>query len=139
MAKIGADPPTKSELAILKVLWRQGRSSAREVHDVLGERQDWAISTTRTLVERMHAKGLLHREDYHGVAVYRAAVEKVATIGAVLKDFAASVFDVHGDLPVSAFASSDLLTKDELDQLSALLNATAPRDAPPDAPPEPES
>ena len=37
---------TKSELAILRVLWRRGEASAREVHEGLPETLGWAYSTT---------------------------------------------------------------------------------------------
>ena len=112
---------TKSELAILKVLWKQGEASAREVHEGLPEALGWAYSTTRTTVERMVAKGLLERRSFHGINVYRAAISRVAGLAGVVRDLAERVFETDYAPVVSLFAESDALTDEELEELSRLL------------------
>jgi predicted transcriptional regulator len=49
--------PSDSELQLLKLFWRVGPMSAREVQDLAGPELGWAVSTTRTTLERMRAKG----------------------------------------------------------------------------------
>eukprot|EP01030_Chromulinospumella_sphaerica_P013466 gene13466-13244_t len=66
-------PPSDTELEILKVFWRDGAASAREIQAALPQALDWTGSTTRTVLERMRAKGLLVRRSVHGLAVYEAA------------------------------------------------------------------
>jgi len=53
--------PSDAELEVLKLFWRRGPSSVREVQDDFGVAAGWASSTTRTVLERMTAKGLLRR------------------------------------------------------------------------------
>ena len=77
-------PPSGSELALLKLFWQSGPMSAREVQEVLPAELDWAASTTRTVLERMKAKGLLSRRAVHGMAVYAPAQDKVSILGAAL-------------------------------------------------------
>ena len=64
--------PSDAELSVLKCFWRDGDLSAREVQDRIGAEQGWTSSTTRTVLERMVAKGLLIRRSVHGLAVYEA-------------------------------------------------------------------
>lgn len=114
---------TRSELTVLKQLWPQGRASAREIHDALAAETGWSLSTTRTILARMEEKGLLVRAEIHGVAVYEASVTKVQVLGAIAREVTRQVFDIKGALPASMFADSPHLTKDELAELDAILNA----------------
>ena len=115
--------PNTTELEILKHLWRQGRQSAREIHESVGPAFGWKPSTTRTLITRMEAKGWLIREDVHGLAVYAAALDRVTTLGGIVRHLARSVLDMNGPIPASFFADSPHLTDDELDKLDAIINA----------------
>ena len=116
-------PPSDTELEVLKVFWRDGAASAREVQDALPSGLDWTASTTRTVLERMRAKGLLERRSVHGLAVYEAAQGKADVLGGVLRRVMRQVLEVEGPLPASAFAGSQILSAAELAELEALLNA----------------
>lgn len=116
-------PPNDTELALLKLFWQSGPMSAREVQDALPPELDWAASTTRTVLERMRAKGLLARKSVHGMAVYDPAQDKVAIIGATLRRMMRGVLEIDAVLPVSAFSGSRLLSEDDLKALEAILNA----------------
>ncbi len=113
----------KTELSVLKQLWPDGRKSAREIHDGLSDETGWSYSTTRTVVTRMEEKGLLKRSEVHGVAVYAPALSRVQVLGAMARELTRQVFDIKGALPASMFADSPHLTKKELAELDAILNA----------------
>ncbi len=119
-----AASPSDAELELLKILWRQAPLSAREVQGRLPEALDWwAASTTRTVLERMKAKGLLERREAHGVAVYAPVESKATVLGGVLRRLMRGVLEVDGPLPASAFSGSQVLSKAELDELVEVLNA----------------
>jgi predicted transcriptional regulator len=114
-----------AELEVMKVVWGGGRLSAREIHDKLGARTAWAYSTSRTVVERMVAKGLLERERFHGLNLYRAAISRPAGLAALVRSFAEDVLELRR-VPVAAlFAESDVLTPEEMEELRALLGEGA--------------
>jgi BlaI family penicillinase repressor len=115
-----AAPPSDAELELLKLFWRQGTMSAREVQALAGPELGWGASTTRTLLERMRAKGLLDRGSSHGLAVYSATGGKVAVIGGVLRRLRA-MLNIEGPRPASAFSGSALLSAEDLAALEALL------------------
>ena len=111
-----------AELDVLKVLWRRGRLSAREIHEQLVARTGWAYSTTRTVVERMVTKGLLKRSAFHGLHLYEAAISRPVGLAGLVKSFAEDVLELRR-VPVAAlFAESEALTREELDELRALLD-----------------
>ncbi|MDO9335502.1 MAG: BlaI/MecI/CopY family transcriptional regulator [Caulobacter sp.] len=122
-----SQPPSDTELEILKVFWRDGAASAREIQAALPDALDWTASTTRTVLERMRAKGLLLRRSVHGLAVYEVAQPKADILGGLLRRMMRNVLEVEGPLPASAFAGSAILSAEELRDLETLLNAEEPR------------
>ena len=68
--------PTESEMEILQVLWEQGPSTVREVHEILSETKESGYTTTLKLMQIMNEKGLLNRNDESKTHIYTAAVKK---------------------------------------------------------------
>jgi BlaI family transcriptional regulator, penicillinase repressor len=123
------ETPSDTELEILKRFWRAGPMSARELHELAAPELGWALSTTRTVLERLRAKGLLKRSSVHGVAVYGPAHGKVEVLGPLLRRLVRGILEVDGALPASAFSGSQLLTAEDLAELEKVLN-TAQKDEP---------
>jgi len=71
--------PTESELAILQILWDKGQASVREVHEVLSEHKNSGYTTTLKLMQIMHEKGILGRDDSSKVHIYRPSISKENT------------------------------------------------------------
>ena len=118
--------PSDAELDLLKLFWRDGPLSAREVSDRIGPQLGWAPSTTRTVLERMCGKGLIERRDVQGLAVFAATEAKVDVLGRALRKFARQVMEIDGPLNAAAFTGSQLLSDEELSDLQAVLDADAP-------------
>ncbi len=115
--------PSDAEFDVLKLFWKDGPHSAREVHDRIGPQLGWAPSTTRTVLERMCAKGLLTRREQDGLAVFAAGESKVDVVGRALRKFARRVLEIDGPLSAQAFTGSQLLNPDEIAELQAMLDA----------------
>jgi BlaI family penicillinase repressor len=71
--------PTESELEILKVLWDRESASVRDVHEELAKRKDVGYTTTLKLMQIMHEKGIVKRDDSFKTHIYQAAVSKEKT------------------------------------------------------------
>lgn len=117
--------PNASELVILKYLWSAGRRTAREIHEAVGPGQGWQLSTTRTVINRMEAKGWVKRdgESAEAAAFYVAVLDRVETLGGLVHQLARQVLDLKGPLPAALFADSPHLSEAELDELDAIINA----------------
>jgi predicted transcriptional regulator len=113
---------TPAELEIMKVLWNADGLSAREVHDDLEGRLSWAYSTTRTTIERMVRKGLVAKEPFHGLHIYRASVTRASGLARLVRDFANHVLQTSHAPVVSLFADSGALTEEEISELRRLLD-----------------
>lgn len=110
---------TKTEYQVLRVLWKQQPLSVREVHDRLSN--NWAYTTTKTLMDRMAAKGLLTRESYHGVLVYQPTLSRPEGLVKLVRFFAEKVLEVEHDEVVSMFTDSRTYSSEEVEQLRKLL------------------
>ena len=113
--------PSDTEMEILKRFWRDGDLSARELQDRVAGQLNWTASTTRTVVERMRAKGLLSRRDVHGIAVYSHVHPKVEVLSGLMRRLSA-VLEMDQSLPAAAFSGSQILDADDIAELEAMLN-----------------
>jgi BlaI family transcriptional regulator, penicillinase repressor len=80
---------TESELAVLRVLWDQNAASIRQLTDVLypgGEAPQYA--TVQKLLDRMEAKGYVHRDRRLYVHVFTALLDRNELIGRRLRSLA---------------------------------------------------
>ncbi|UCC73931.1 MAG: BlaI/MecI/CopY family transcriptional regulator [Gemmatimonadota bacterium] len=112
---------TRSEVAVLKVLWREGELSARELHERLPEAVDWAYSTTRTTMDRMASKGLVSKRSFHGINVYAPRISRAVGLASVVRELADRVLETDYAPVVSLFAEANALTPEEIEELERLL------------------
>ena len=84
MARPPSTRPTDAELTVLRVLWRRGPSTVRQVHEELGESVGY--TTTLKLMQIMADKGLLARDESDRSHVYRPTLGEEATQRRLLRD-----------------------------------------------------
>lgn len=114
--------PTDSELEILQVLWEKGDATVREVHEQLIETKDCGYTTTLKLMQIMHEKGLVLRDDSSRTHIYKPNVSREKTQKQLLNKMVDSVFSgSHTQLVMQALGSSTISQK-ELEEIQQLLN-----------------
>ena len=119
--------PNPSELVILKYLWTSGAKTARRLHEAVGPSQDWQLSTTRTVLGRMEAKGWVKRNGDVDPVTFEPMLDRVETLGSLVRHLARKVLDMDGPIPATMFAESPHLSDGELDELDAIINAAEAR------------
>ena len=121
MAKSPALPkPTPAELDLLQVLWPLGSATARQVHeDITKERPDVSYATVLRLMQIMHGKGLLIRDESERSHVYAPAQAQDALQTNLLKDLMQRAFAGSAKALVLAALKSGISKKerDEIEQL----------------------
>jgi predicted transcriptional regulator len=115
---------TKAEFDILRLLWKSGRLTVRELHDQLTQNYQWAYSTTKTMMDRMVKKALLKRESFHGIFVYRPLLSRPKGFARLVQFFSERVLETDYDAVVSLFSRSQALTPAEIKELKRLLKDT---------------
>lgn len=113
--------PTDAELAILTILWSRGGSTVREVHDALADGTGY--TTVLKLLQIMHQKGLVKRDESERTHVYRAAVAADRTQTQLVRDLADRAFAGSASQLVMRALSSQRTPPDELAAIRALLDA----------------
>ena len=115
--------PTESELAILNVLWQHGSATVREVYEALYREEGGGYTTALKLLQVMHAKGLVERDDSQRAHVYRAVISKDAAQNRLLSELVQRAFDGRpSDLVMRALGSGEAPNATELQQIRDLLN-----------------
>ena len=116
--------PTESELEILQILWTKGLATVREVHEELSSSKDVGYTTTLKLMQIMHEKGIVKRDDSMRTHVYQAAVNKERTQRHLLGKMIDSLFGGSPtQLVIQALGDDNhKASPEELEKIQAMLN-----------------
>jgi len=114
--------PTESELEILQVLWARDACTVREVHEALYREDGGGYTTALKLLQIMHAKGLVERNESQRAHVYRAKVSKERTQKRFLHDLVQRVFDGSSSQLVLHALGGKRASRKELREIRELLN-----------------
>jgi BlaI family transcriptional regulator, penicillinase repressor len=78
-----------SELAVLQVLWERGPAPIRQLADTLyPQGTEVHYATVQKLLDRLEAKGCVHRDRSQWAHVFTAIVDRDEIIGRKLRDVA---------------------------------------------------
>lgn len=114
--------PTNAELDILRVLWRRGPSTVREVLDELGERRPVGYTTVLKLLQIMTDKRLVTRDAATRTHVYTPAVSEATTQRRLVSDLMHRAFGGSArDLVLQALSGRQA-PPEELDAIRRLLD-----------------
>lgn len=116
--------PTESELEILNILWRKDIATVREVHEELSSSKDVGYTTTLKLMQIMHEKGLVRRDESMRTHVYQPAVNKEKTQKHLLNKMIDSLFGGSStQLVLQALGTADQkVSAEELAQIQLLID-----------------
>ena len=115
--------PSEAELQLLKLLWRLGPATVREVHDaVLRDGSDWAYTTVQTMLLRMVEKGhvTVNRDGF--AHVFTAAVSRARLLGLRLDELKDKLCDGAVAPLLQHLATGGSFTAEEIAQLRRLLD-----------------
>lgn len=114
--------PTPSELELLRILWQLGPATARQVHEaIVPDRPDMTAATVLRLLQLMHGKGLLLRDESQRAHVYSPAQPQDALQTSLVSELIAKAFSGSGKALVLA-ALRGHVSKKEREEIQAILN-----------------
>lgn len=112
--------PTAAELDLLQVLWPLGSATAKQVHqEMLKTRPDTTYATVLRLMQIMHGKGLLIRDESQRSHVYAPSQAQESMQTSLLKDLVNKAFAGSAKSLVLAALKSGISKKEraEIEQL----------------------
>ena len=114
--------PTESELEILHVLWQTGPASVREVNDKLNLLREVGYTTTLKLLQIMHSKDLVKRDEETRSHLYRANVSEKDVQSLLLGKFVEKTFRGSAMSLVMQALGQHKPTKEEMEEIRKLLD-----------------
>jgi predicted transcriptional regulator len=124
MARPASRFPTELELQILKILWRSGPASVREIRESLVEdaQRELAHTTVVTVLHTMTDKGLLGREQHGKAYTFSARVSEASVSKGMLDDLLNRVFDGSAEALLLNLLDLEYVDDDEHRALRRLIN-----------------
>jgi predicted transcriptional regulator len=113
--------PTDSELEILNILWANGPSTVRFIHDELVKTKDAGYTTTLKLMQIMMEKQLLKRDDSGKSHVYTPNISQEKTQGQLVKRMIDNVFNGSASQLVMQALGNHKANKAELEEIKKYL------------------
>ena len=114
--------PTDAELEILKVLWRRGPSTVREVFETLGETKVTGYTTVLKFMQIMSEKGLVVRDESERAHRYEPAVPEDETQRRLVGDLLRKAFDGSAKKLVMQALSTERASSEELSEIRRMLD-----------------
>ena len=113
--------PTSAELDLLQVLWPLGSATAKQVHQaILADRPEVTYATVLRLMQIMHTKGLLIRDERERSHIYAPAQAQDTLQTKLLKDLIQKAFSGSAKALVLAALKSGI-SKKEREEIEHLL------------------
>jgi BlaI family penicillinase repressor len=114
--------PTEGELAILRVLWRRGASTVRQVQESLSEDRETGYTTVLKLLQIMTEKGLVERDETERSHVYNARRSQAQTQRQLVGDLLDRAFGGSASQLVMQALSAKPTSAEELAEIRRLLD-----------------
>jgi BlaI family transcriptional regulator, penicillinase repressor len=119
MARETNAQPTRTELRILQVLWKNGPSTVRQVFDDLGG--EGGYTTILKLMQIMLEKGLLTRNEKDRSHVYAAAVPEARAKKSLVQDLMHKAFQGSAKELILQALSTKKASREELAEIRRMI------------------
>jgi BlaI family penicillinase repressor len=111
-----------SEWAIMEFLWEKAPMTVTQIAKAMEEQTGWTKSTTKTLVKRMTAKGLLRVKEGEKAREYYPAIPRSEAVLAETESLLARLYNGSLGLMVNTLVEQKSLSRRELEELRAILD-----------------
>tara|TARA_R110000737_G_scaffold115902_1_gene148774 strand:- start:60 stop:446 length:387 start_codon:yes stop_codon:yes gene_type:complete len=113
--------PTEAELSLLNILWKMGPATVRQIHETVSVTQKTGYTTVLKILQIMHEKSLVIRDESNRAHVYAPANSEMVTQSSLLKDLVLKAFGGSTSKLVMR-ALDNSTSKEEIEDIRQLLN-----------------
>ena len=114
--------PTESELEILRVLWEKGEATVRDVHEILSKTKDAGYTTTLKLMQIMHEKGIVKRDERNKTHKYIPLISREKTQKQFVGKMIDTLFQGSSTQLVMQALGNHQTSKEELEEIQKLID-----------------
>lgn len=105
------------ELQIMKIIWKRGEATVREVKEELDKKRPLAYSTIATMMQYLERKGFLTHKSGGRAYVYKPLVGYEEVAKGMVQDLIDRLFNGAPDLLMNTLLKVKKLSPEELKQL----------------------
>lgn len=84
---------TNQELEIMKIVWKRGSSTVREVYEELLKHRKIAYTTVMSMMGTLEQKGRLRKSEQGRAFVYKPVEPETKVVGSMVQEFVKRVFN----------------------------------------------
>ena len=107
----------------MKVVWKLGTATVRDVYEDLLQHRKIAYTTVQTMMGVLEHKGQLNKQTADKAYVYRPAQPQSEVVGRMVGDFMKRLFNGSPKPLLVHLVESRQIRQDHLDELNALLKS----------------
>jgi BlaI family transcriptional regulator, penicillinase repressor len=115
------------QLEIMKVVWRLGEATVRDVYEDLRLHRPVAYTTVMTMMKNMEAKGHLNKRSEGRAFVYTAAVAEDRMIRRIVGDFIDRVFNGSTEPLLAHLVKERRLSEKDLEKIGKMIRDKEPK------------
>ena len=105
----------------MKIVWRKGSATVRDVYEELLSRRKIAYTTVMTMMGILEQKGHLNKSADERAYVYTPTKPQREVLGSMVQDFVKRVFNGSAKPLLVHLVENEKISKEELDEISELL------------------
>jgi len=121
---IDTPKPTKTELAILNVMWIISPATVRQIHEELCTKTRTSYTTTLKMLQVMFQKKLVLRDDSQKAHIYKPAFSKQQTQSQIIDDLKTRLFGGSiSSLVMQALGSNQQASDEEINKIKDFLKS----------------
>jgi len=121
---------TAQELEIMKVVWRSGASTVRDVYETLLERRKIAYTTVMTMMNILEQKGYLKKSSKDRAYVYQATRPQKQVIRGMVREFVDRVFNGSAEPLLLHLVEDRRVSEQDLEEIRLMQRESAERKKP---------
>jgi BlaI family transcriptional regulator, penicillinase repressor len=112
---------TNQELEIMKIVWKRGNSTVREVYEDLLKHRKIAYTTVMTMMGTLEQKGRLRKSERGRAYVYTPMETQTKVVGSMVQEFVKRVFNGSARPLLVHLVESMNGNEDQLEEIRTLL------------------
>ncbi len=109
--------PTEVELELLKLVWKLGEATVRDVLEALPEDRDLAYTTVMSMMRILEEKGYLTHHVRDRAYVYRARVSEDEVAQGMIRNLVNKMFEGSAELLMVKLLESADLSEEQAEEL----------------------
>src|SRR3954466_10434379 len=108
---------TAQELEIMKIVWRSGATTVRDVYETLLEHRKIAYTTVMTMMNILEQKGYLKKQQQDRAYVYQPSQPQKQVIRSMVREFIDRVFNGSAEPLLVHLVEDQRLTENDLEEM----------------------